>query len=298
MRFFIFLFFCFLSKNIALCTTPLWMGNGRIIVSCDGNEHDWDDWAATAMNLAVLSSQKLQEKVPIYIYSDHIWGSNQERSNVKGMSAYEHMRESALKGAAYFKFNNTRMICAVDNPEVAYEALKEEINKSSKDNPLFIIAAGPMQVVGEALNRSAKDKRKYVTVISHSGWNNNHSDNPQKNLWWDIHTGWTFKEMIDNFSTEDGGKCNFVKIPDQNLNLQRDRKEYDWLRLSPARSCPYYNDGSWDWLYSRLESCAVKKGRFFDVSDTGMILFLLTGNNRATPAILKELLESPLQCQY
>lgn len=234
------LFFCFLiSMQVVVNAEPLWNGKGRIVVSCDGNEHDWDDWAATSMNFAVLASQHLQNKLPLYIYSDHIWGSNQEKSNVKGKCAYNHMRESALNGAANFCFNNTRLVCAVDNPEVAYNALSDEINKSSLENPLFIIAAGPTQVVGEAINRSFREKRCFVTVISHSKWNNIHSDNPQKYNW-DNHSGWTFDEMVNTFSSPKGGKCKFVKIVDQNYNLQRNRKEFDWIRLSAARSCSYY----------------------------------------------------------
>ena len=283
-----------ISIPVAVNAEPLWNGRGRIVVSCDGNEHDWDDWAATSMNFAVLASQRLQDKLPLYIYSDHIWGSNQERSNVNGMCAYNHMGESALNGDANFGFNNTRLVCAVDNPEVAYNALRDEINKSSLENPLFIIAAGPMQVVGEGINRASREKRRFVTIISHSKWNNIHSDNPQKNFSWDNHSGWTFDEMVDAFSSSKGGKCKFVKIPDQNYNLQCDRKEFDWLRLSAARSCSYYKHGSWDWLYIRLESCAVKNGTYFDVSDTGMIVFLLTGDDRATPDVIRRLMEMPL----
>ncbi len=93
--------------------------------------------------------------------------------------------------------------------------MRDEINKSSAENPLIIIAAGPMQVVGEAINRAEKEKRQYVTLISHSQWNNRHADNPSK-AEWDEHSGWTFQEIIDNFSTSKGGNLKCVQILDQN----------------------------------------------------------------------------------
>ncbi|MFR9552558.1 MAG: transposase, partial [Rikenellaceae bacterium] len=58
--------------------TPLWNGKGRIAISSDGNEHDHDDWAATPLSLALIAAKGLQDKMVLYTYSDHVWGSNQE----------------------------------------------------------------------------------------------------------------------------------------------------------------------------------------------------------------------------
>lgn len=130
---------------------PLWQGKGRIVISSDGNEHDHDDWAATPLSLALLASAGLQDRLTLYTYSDHIWGSNQGWPTSKsGLNAYEHMRESALGAQKWFGFDSTRFICAVDNAEVA----------------------------GEAIARADKNKLRYVSLVSHSQWNNNHSDQP------------------------------------------------------------------------------------------------------------------------
>ncbi|MFI3286119.1 MAG: hypothetical protein R3Y08_05635 [Rikenellaceae bacterium] len=266
----------------------LWQGKGRIVISSDGNEHDWDDWAASAMNLAVLASQGLQDKLTLYTYSDHVWGSNQEHPNVNGMNAYEHVKESITGGARYFDFDTTKFICAVDNAEVAYNAMRDEINRSSAESPLFIIGAGPMQVIGEGMNRADSDKLKYVTIISHSGWNNNHSDKVQSNFIWDVHSGWTWDEMIEAFGAAKHG-ASFVKIKDQNhgwdkyIALQCPREHFDWLVEENAPE-------SWRWLHFRLESCAVKQKRYFDVSDTGMIVYLLTGNENVSPQMIEQFL--------
>jgi hypothetical protein len=126
--------------------TPLWQGKGRIAISSDGNEHDHDDWAATPLSLALLAAAGLQDNLVIYTYSDHIWGSNQSHTtSASGLNSYLHMRESALGGQKWFGFDKTKFVCAVDNAEVAYTALRDVINESTADNPLIIIAAGPMQ---------------------------------------------------------------------------------------------------------------------------------------------------------
>ena len=140
-----------LKKSILLCTliicqisnsfsqSPLWQGKGRIVISSDGNEHDHDDWAATPLSLAIIAAKGLQNKLAVYVYSDHIWGSNYEHPGVDGIKPYDQMKESALNGGKMFRFDQTRFICAVDNPEVAYLALKQEINQSDSENPLFKI---------------------------------------------------------------------------------------------------------------------------------------------------------------
>ena len=292
----------FLFVTVAGAQTPVWQGKGRIAISSDGNEHDHDDWAATPLSLALLASQGLQDKLVLYTYSDHIWGSNQDHPTSKsGLNAYEHMRESALGGQKWFGFDSTRFVCAVDNAEVAYKAMTDEINKSSAENPLIIIAAGPMQVVGEAISRAETGKRQFVTLISHSQWNNNHADNGGKK-WWDVHSGWTFKEICDSFATDEGGNLKCIQILDQNGGEDYDAfnapiGKFDWVKNSEARNLPNYKAGAWDWLYTRLETCIKSKGENFDPSDAGMVVYLLTGVEKTEPEMGRELMENPKPCQ-
>ncbi len=289
-----FLLFSFLSVS---AQTPLWQGKGRIAISSDGNEHDHDDWAATPLTLALLASQGLQDKVTLYTYSDHIWGSNIDRPTSKsGLNAYDHMHESALGGKKWFGFSNTHFICAVDDAEVAYNAMRDEINKSSKKNPLIIVAAGPMQVVGEAINRAQKKKLKYVTVLSHSQWNNRHADKPSDKE--PEHSGWTFQEIIDTFSGKKQGGLKCVQIVDQNGGDDYDGfnapiEKFDWIKTSDARNNTFYKPGAWDWLYTRQETCLKEKGKNFDPSDAGMIVYLLTGVEKTEPYMARELMENP-----
>jgi hypothetical protein len=276
----------------------VWQGSGRIAISADGNEHDHDDWAATPLSLAMLAASGMQDHLVLYIYSDHVWGSNQNHpASESGLNAYEHMRESALNGGKYFGFDNTGFVCAVDNAEVAYNALRDEINRSTAENPLIIIAAGPVHVIGEAVSRAEKEKRRFVTVISHGRWNEYHADRPIK-AWWDVHSGWTLQEMEDKFSTSEGGSLKCIKIPDQNggddyEGLRTDKFRYDWIKTSPARE--NYKQGSWDWLYTRLETCIKDNGKNFDPSDAGMVVYMLTGIEKTNPDMVREIMENPVR---
>ncbi|MRT93810.1 hypothetical protein [Ancylomarina sp. 16SWW S1-10-2] len=289
---------CIVFSGSVSSQTPLWQAKGRIAISSDGNEHDHDDWAATPLSLALLAAKGLQNKLVLYTYSDHVWGSNLQVPVGKGgLTAYEQMKESALTGAKMFGFRKSNFICAVDNPEKAYNEMAKVINESSEDNPLFIVAAGPMQVVGEGIRRSNRDKRKYVTVISHSKWNDNHAANSYS--WEPEHKGWTFKMMQENFSSKKGGQVQFVKIADQNggkdyLGLNCSIDHFDWMKISSAKENRLYKKGSWDWLYSRQETCIKKGGKNFDPSDAGMVIYLLTGIEKTNSELAKEIMENPV----
>jgi len=280
--------------------TPLWQGKGRIIISSDGNEHDHDDWSATALSLAILASQKMQDKLAVYVYSNHIWGSNRGRTVTNGLNSYQQMHQSALGGQKWFGFNKTVFVCGVDDPEAASNAVCKEINKSSSSNPLFIIEAGPMQIVGEAFNKADKNKLKFVTLITHSEWNNNHANKTEGN--WDDHsmsvTKWTFNKIKEQFNAPEKGGLTCIKILDQNggrdyIGLRTNRSEFDWIKSSEYKDKqPFYQKGSWDWLYSRLHTfidCV--GGELFDASDAGMVVFLLTGIEKTNPGMVQSLME-------
>lgn len=278
-------FFITISASYSLAANPLWQGKGRIAVSCDGNDHDQDDWSATPMSLALIAAMGVQDKLAIYVFSDHVWGSN-KRSCVSGLNHYQHMKKSALEGAELFGFDKSRFICAVDNPEYAYEKMKEQINCSSEENPLIIVAAGPMQVVGEAVNRADSDKLKYVTIISHSSWNNDHGKE---------HNGWTLNKIGEKF----GKQLKIVQILDQNgrkgeiEGLQADTYHFDWLKSEALRNNPAYQKGAIEWLYGRLQDGSLKGGKKMDVSDAGMFVFLFTGEEKNSPQSLEKILKNP-----
>ena len=278
--------------------TPLWQGKGRIVVSADGNEHDHDDWAATPLSLGLLAARGLQDSVPLYVYADHVWGSNHEHPGVDGVTPYDQMRESALTGGRMFGFARTRFVAAVDNPEIAYEALKDEINRSSAESPLFIVAAGPVHVIGEALSRARREQLRFVSVITMLNcWNDDHADRPYP---WERHSGWTMPEIRQQFSSEQGDGPRIISIQNQNPRLMRNWQEYAWLKTSPERDDPYYANGSWLWLFDRLcmsvkPVSGAENYYAIDASDAGKVAFLLTGIEDTSPQLCYEIMKAPVR---
>ncbi len=287
-----------LHTSVSGAQKPLWNGQGRIVLSADGNEHDHDDWAGMPLSLALLAAKGLQNKVPVYIYADHIWGSNHEHPGIDGITPYEQMKIGALKGGKIFGFKKTNFICAVDNPEIAYEALKAEINSSTADNPLFIIVQGPVQVIGEAIARADSTSRKFVTIIStDNAWNDDHADKPYGD--WDQHTGWTIKKIVKEFGNGGQEGVKIVSIPNQNPYLKKNWHEYTWLKTAPERNNAYYKKGSWLWLFNRLVLSVKPDAEgdswcySVDPSDAGKVIFLLTGIEKGSPALCYEIMKNP-----
>ena len=273
------------SNSINSQTIPY--SKGRILISSDGNEHDHDDWAATPFSLALLAAKGLQDKLVVYTFSDHIWGSNFDKPNAK-----KQMLTSALEGQEMFGFDKTLFIEAVEDPAAAFSAITVEINRSSEENPLTIVAAGPMHVVGVGISNANPEKLKHVMLISHSPWNNKHSDHPTNVN--EHHTGWTWKEIEAKYAPK-GLTCKY--IANQNggkgyMGMHAPMEEFDWIKTSPARDKAPYKKRTWDWLYARQKTC-IKKNKF-DPSDAGMIIYLLTGIEKTNPSDAKEIMENPV----
>jgi len=250
--------------------TNYWEGKGRIAISSDGNMHDNDDWSATAMTWLILAKARLHNHVVLYTHSDHVWQS--ENNDLA------EMVESAEGGANRFGFSSSDVFSAFNYPERAYNSMRDQIVASTAENPLFIIGAGPMHVIGTGLDRANKIKPEalnHVTVISHSNWNNNHADNSgSQNDGENYHTGWTWNEMKAEF----GSKVNFNKIEDQNGSGSQpyntdDRwsttnKSYvDWMKTHP--------DPNVQWVYSRGGD-----HKRADYSDAGMAWYLVKNGDQ------------------
>lgn len=244
--------------------TDTWQGKGRIAISSDGNMHDNDDWTATAMTLMILAEARLQNYLVLYTHSDHVWQS--ENNDLA------EMVESAEVGAQKFGFDKADVFSAFNYPEKAYNAMRDQILASTAENPLFIIGAGPMHVIGtgfERANAIDPNALNYVTVISHSYWNNNHADKPGTNGPEVDHTGWTWDEMKTAF----GSKVNFNKISDQNGTGS---SPYDTDDRWSTTVASYYNwmdthsDPNVNWVRSR--SYSTKR---YDCSDAGMAWYLV-----------------------
>jgi len=253
----------------------------RIVVVADGNEHGKGDWAATPLTLAVLAAKELQDQVMVYAFSSHTWGSNKTHSG-----ADAQMRESAFLGAKQFGFKKTKFIEAVNAPNYAIIEITTQINKSSAKNPLVILAAGPMDIIGTALGEADSTKLKHVRIISHSIWDQKHSDSPEAG---ETHKGWTWDKLRESYA---GKGLNLIALPEEGVgNFKAPLSAYSWLTNSLEKEPKPFEKGSWQWLYSRME--ASKSGDEVNPSDLRLLLYLLTGKSNTGMPDLREMLENP-----
>jgi hypothetical protein len=262
----------------------------RIIVSVDGNEHSKNDWGATPLSLALLAAYGLQDQVIVYSFSGHTWGSNKVHPG-----ADAQMRESAFIGAKLFGFKKTKFIEAVTAPNYAIIEIAEQINKSSAKNPLLILAGGPMEIIGTALNEADSTKLTHVRLLAHSSWDGKHAEEPEE---WESHKGWTWEKIKESFAgkglkmeillqKEGEGEFTGLKAPDS---------QYAWIKNSPLKEEKPFQKGSWDWLYSRLD--VAKEGAEMNPADAGLVLYLLTGKLKITPEDIRAVLENPGKLDY
>ncbi len=231
---------------------------GRIALSYDGNIHDQDDWGASAMALAMLDAAGLNSKVVHLDYNNHLSQS---------VSAWEQeMIKSTMDGAKRFGFNSAVFFNNQTQLSASISHLASAINASSSNNPLWIIAGGPMETVWRGINAAQRSQRKYVKVVSHSAWNESHDQ--------DDHGGsgsldHNWNSLKSSFQSDGVVFYDHNYVKDQNnsngeYDFNTSKSYWYWLRDS--------SNPDLQWLYSRNYFSDK-----FDVSDAGMVYWLMTG---------------------
>ncbi len=259
----------------ANCIPEINFPGGRIAMSFDGNQHDPDDVGALPMSLAFTWAAGLQSNVTFVEHSNHICNVN----NV----LHGKMQESAAGLIERFGYDSNRIHDFYSDPKASTDKFVIEINKSTANNPLWIVAAGPMESIWRALNSANKNVLSNVSIVSHSAWNEKHGDCGD-----DSHT-W---EDLRAFEKNNG--LTLIEITDQNSSNGDDdfstpRSKWYWLRDSKNPNLA--------WVYSRDQ---FSTGNFvkFDPSDSGMVYWLISGgpnggNERAGAKEARQLFENP-----
>ncbi|TMP89213.1 MAG: hypothetical protein E6L08_15195 [Verrucomicrobia bacterium] len=261
------------AAAVALAATPAGTAaaSQRFALCNDGNFHDRDDICALPMELALLSAAGQAGSVVHVEYSNHFWESDSAQAAA--------MQQSATVNTAntWGGFNTSVFFDAHSGNNVnlaAVNHLTNAINQSSASSPLTIMAGGPMQTIGMALAASRASARPYVTIISHSTWNDVHSGNfgPSEGL-----TGTTY-----NWSQLGTMGANLIHIKDQNATINGTYAEYSWLNGS--------GNARLQWLWDRGQAAGKSN---FDCSDAGMTYYALTGDVNASPAKVRTFLTAP-----
>lgn len=255
----------------------------RIACSADGNAQpdlaytgkynyaDPDDWGATPAALAMLAKLKLQDKLVHYSYNNFM-------PSPPHTTVTNHMKLGVSGALKRWGFTKKVFFDVGDKKEQAIRHLQKELEKSTKDNPLYFIHMGPSEFFYQAVARVVKkgsiEALSHVIVISHSGYNDNHLRRPNHH---------TMKQVIELSEH----RIQYKKIKDQNN------------KNSPTKGWSSLHDWSvWDWLKNHknadiawLWTCMKRhKELRADISDAGMVYYLLTGDENGNPQKFKAFL--------
>lgn len=244
---------------------------GRIAYSADGNFNDEDDWAASAVALAIFAEAGVREKLVHFDYNcilpqtDPKWEQEHATSVIGAARLY---------GYSPSVFHDCRR-----NLDQAVASIRDAINASSADDPLYYILAGPMEVPYRGIELADPEKRKFVYCISHNVWNDGYASADLVNH--------NKRDVIPTGVT-------WIQIKDQN----------QFLTTSPfGRSARPDEWTPWHWMRDSADA----KVRFLwermrattraDCSDAGMAYFLLSGDEDVEIEKLRALLADgrPLQ---
>ena len=241
---------------------------GRIAFSSDGNYNDEDDWGAFPVAIAMLDSFGVTDRL-VHVDYCNILAKNDPRF-------YSEMAESVLGSAKRYNIPRSVIFDCQKDLDGAVNSIKNAINASSAENPLYYVLAGPMEVPYLGIEKSDPSKRKYVYCISHSGWNDGFTRNDQ-----DLHNH-NKRDVIPS-------GINWIQVKDGNRNLadpggvgKKSTPEqwrlYHWMRDS--------SDSRLRWIFTRLEAELRA-----DISDSTMTYFLMTGDEDADLGKLEMLLD-------
>ena len=241
---------------------------GRIAWSADGNFNDEDDFGASPIALAIFAESGVKDKLVHFDYNNIMPKTNKE---------WEKLHENAVLGAAdRYGYSKSIFHDAQKNLDAAVNSIAGAINSSSEDNPLYFVLAGPMEVPVRGIQKSDPEKRKFVTCISHSPWNDGYSSG-------DL-IGFDKRDVIEL-------GINWMQIRNQNDFLStspfgRIAKEEEWEPWYWMRDS---KDANVQFLWESLRSVTRA-----DCSDAGMAYFLVTGDEESYIHKVRSLLEDKI----
>ena len=260
--------------------------NNRIAVTADGNwqrdpgspnkfnRSDPDDWGATPASLAMIAKRALQGKLVHYSYNNFI--DAPPHTTVKNW-----MREGVEGAIQYWGFDESLFFDVPETSSTAIAHLANELGKSTASDPLFMLLMGPPELfyraVKQAVDNGKINALAHVHAISHSGYNETHKNRNNHH---------TFSEAV----ALSGGRITLTRIINQNGTCFRDNWPITWCYDNPS---PWFwmrdhPDPSIQWLFTRVKSFPF--GNKADISDAGLVYYLLENDENGTPTKFKNLI--------
>ncbi len=239
---------------------------GRVIMTFDGNVHDDDDILAMPYSAGMWWAAGLKDQVVQIEYNNHVCDINTNENDESGPGDgddSQNMRQSANGLMSRFGYSSSVLFDYEKKATASTNKMAAEIEKSTAANPLWILAAGPMETLWRALEQ-ADSGFDHVSIISHSNWNEQHAHCSDAHTWADIKSKYKPKGVFFvGFCkrTECAGPST---LKDQNSGFSSEISNWNWMKNSSHE----YNR----WIFNRNPFSDK-----FDPSDIGMSYFLITG---------------------
>ena len=238
---------------------------GRIALSHDGNFNDEDDWGAFPVAIAILDACGVKNRL-VHVEYNNIVQANDDRFE-------KEMTASVLGAAERYGIPSSILHNCRTNLDGAIGNITTVVNASSRENPLYYVLAGPMDVPYRGILAADPAKRQYVYCISHSSWNDGYGNRRIE--------GRTKRDLISLgvkwIQIGHGGLLAHPGTP-ATRSTPAQWILFQWMRDS--------SDERLRWLFTRLEA-----EERCDVSDATMAYFLLTGDEQCDPQKLAALLD-------
>jgi len=238
---------------------------GRIALSHDGNFNDEDDWGAFPVVIAMLDAYGVKDKL-VHIECNNIIQNNDERFE-------REMTASVLGAAEQYGIPPEILHNCRTELDGAIASIRDVVNDSSRENPLYYLVAGPMDVPYRGILAADPARRRYVYCISHSSWNDGFGNRKIE--------GRTKRDLIglgvNWIQIGHGGRLAYSGRPGTE-STPAEWALFEWMKDS--------SDTRLRWLFTRLQA----EGRC-DVSDATITYFLLTGDETCDPQKLAALLD-------
>lgn len=283
---------------------------GRIIYFSDGNGSDIDDIGSNGLTLTTLSKLGLQNKLKLFVYADYFWESGSTDHKAKNL-------ETVNKAKSDWGYSSQTLFISGDNYNkqhgVIVNKIKTLIDTSSEADPLYLIFAGTggFSYTYKAFEE-VKDKEKlsYVTIISHSPVNENvgrdrdvRGGSSNDGLWEGLPAyGYDDVQKDFNQPTYIGHQQLLIQNGDARsaidaLNCNRFRLEgtnnyndkwipFNWMKLTSPTTFVLNQ------MKKKIRVKGKGKAGKADVSDFGMIWYLLTGNIKGNPYEVRDFYSS------
>ena len=233
----------------------------RIAWSSDGNQHDPDDIGASALALLLLAERGQQGRLAHWDHSSHLGDNNP--------SMEQQMVESVEETARRIGYDMSRIYNDQRDLSGSVNSIAQAINASSATNRLCFVVAGPHGVAYRGIAQADPSKFQHVTMISHSNWNDTHDD----------------ADNIYNLADikRDFPGLNFQAIRDQNgtngLGTSVGEEAWAWMKSS--------SDAGTRWVGEVIDNANIRG----DVSDSGMMWYVLQGDEFGNPTKFRDYLE-------